>query len=241
MKIKKMESVKRLIFDADDTLWDNNIFYENATQEFFTLYVAAGGDKHQIENEFNETESAVVKEKGYGSNSFLYIIQSLFESHPELRENAEIETNYHKIINGFRKHLAGQIAIFPGVISTLKKLSNKYELYVLTKGNIEEQKQKLQRSKLLIHFQDSFVVHEKNLMTYKKILQHKKWRAEEVCMVGNSPKSDINPALRMGMYAVFIPYPYTWKLESEALLKNHPQLYVVSKFSDLISLFSIID
>jgi putative hydrolase of the HAD superfamily len=236
-----MEEVKRLIFDADDTLWDNNVFYENATQEFFELWVTAGGDRKQIEKEFNQTESAVVREKGYGSSSFLYIIQSLYESHPELKENIKIIRDYNKIIKSFKKHLEGQIAIFPEVIPTLKKLSNKYELYILTKGNLAEQKQKLRKSKLLTYFNDSFVVHEKNLRTYENILKNKKWHAEEVCMIGNSPKSDINPALRMGMYAVFIPYPYTWKLESESLLKNHSHLYVVSKFSDLIPLFGMID
>ena len=62
---------------------------------------------------------------------------------------------------------------------------------------------------------------------------------DEICMIGNSPKSDINPALRVGMHAVFIPYPFTWKLDNEALLGDHPRLITLTKFSDLIDLFKL--
>jgi putative hydrolase of the HAD superfamily len=233
-----MKSVKRLIFDADDTLWDNNVFYVQATQEFFQLCVKAGIESRQIEREFNKAEAAFVTDKGYGSRSYLAILSSLYESHPELKSHTRLKSRYHKIIKDFRQHLVGQPSIFPEVIPTLEVLAHKYELYILTKGNIEEQKQKLIRSKLLHYFKDSFVVSEKNLQTYQSILQQKNWSVQDLCMIGNSPKSDINPALNIGMYAVFIPYQYTWKLEDEALMENHPHLYIIPKFSDLIKLLN---
>jgi putative hydrolase of the HAD superfamily len=76
---------------------------------------------------------------------------------------------------------------------------------------------------------------EKNLHTYNRIIELKRWEPQTVCMIGNSPKSDINPSLKAGMYAIFIPYAYTWKLEDESL-SEHPRLTSLKKFSDLITL-----
>ena len=141
------------------------------------------------------------------------------------------------IIIEFKRHLKQPLAIFPQVIPTLKQLARSYDLYVLTKGNIKEQKQKLDRFGHISLFKESFVVLEKNINTYQSILRKNHWPADEMCMIGNSPKSDINPALKVGMFAVFIPYAYTWKLDNEALCQGHPKLVTISKFSDLLSLF----
>jgi putative hydrolase of the HAD superfamily len=234
-----IEHVKRLIFDADDTLWDNNIYYVRATEDFFKLCVTAGIPQKSAQRDFDQLEAVVVKERGYGSKSFKFILNTLFESYPVLLNNERYQKKYKKIIREFHNHMECPPSLFPDVISTLEKLSSSYDLYVLTKGNLEEQKEKLHKSNLLSHFKECFIVSEKETETYLSILRQHKWMPDEICMIGNSPKSDINPALRVGMHAVFIPYPFTWKLDNEALLGDHPRLITLTKFSDLIDLFKL--
>jgi len=232
-----MKRIKRLIFDADDTLWDNNIYYERAAGKFIQLAVLAGIPGYKAQHDFDTEEALVVKRRGYGSRSFLIILENLFESYPAFKQNSNYKKAYLDIITEFKKHLNKPLAIFPQVVATLKKLSRSYDLYVLTKGNIQEQKEKLERFGHLSLFKESFVVLEKNIQTYRSMLRENQWQAEEICMIGNSPKSDINPALQVGMFAVFIPYPYTWKLDNEVLCQGHPKLVTISKFSELLSLF----
>ncbi|MFC2088887.1 HAD hydrolase-like protein, partial [Calditrichota bacterium] len=133
----------------------------------------------------------------------------------------------------FRNKAQNKPPVFSDVGPTLKKLKKNFDLFVLTKGNIEEQKRKVETSELSDYFDEIFVVSEKNDQTYKSISDKYHWQVDECCMVGNSPKSDINPALRLGMYAIFIPYPYTWKLDNEAVLEGHPNLYTVKAISSV--------
>jgi putative hydrolase of the HAD superfamily len=232
-----MAPIKYLIFDADDTLWVNNVFYERATHNFFQLLVKAGASPEKMETDFQIIESQTVKEHGYGSDSFLVIMDRLYRRYTGILTRPQQHKEYQTIITDFKKRSQRRPAIFPGVISVLKQLQKKYELYILTKGNIAEQNRKLQHSRLLPLFHGTFVELEKNQHTYERILQQKGWAAEEVCMIGNSPKSDINPALRCGMHAVMIPYTYTWKFDTEPLMEDHPKLVIVQKFTDLLWVF----
>jgi putative hydrolase of the HAD superfamily len=228
-----MLTIKYLIFDADDTLWANNVFYERATYHFFQLAGKAGVSLDKIEQDFQSIELRTVQENGYGSDSFLLIMERLYRKYSDILTTARQQKEYLSIITDFKQRAWRRPAIFPGVLPVLKHLRKKFELYILTKGNIEEQNRKLQNSRLLPLFSGTFVELEKNQHTYERILQEKGWQATEVCMIGNSPKSDINPALKCGMQAIFIPYTYTWKFDTEPLLAEHPNLAIVNRFADL--------
>ena len=235
--MKKSLKIKKLIFDADDTLWENNIYYINASEDFVDLITKSGLSKEKIEQDFRTLERKVVKEMGYGSQNYLYLLRMVFEQYATVINIQDISPEFEKICSEFESHLHTQPKIFPEVSSILAKLGEKYQLYVLTKGNIEEQKQKLEKSKLLKYFQQVFVESEKNINTYRRILKDNQWAVDEICMIGNSLKSDINPALKLGMCAVLIPYQHTWVLEDEPLLPNQDRLKIVQSFSDLPSLF----
>jgi putative hydrolase of the HAD superfamily len=228
--------IKRLIFDADDTLWENNIYYIKAAEEFVDLISKIGLLKEKIEEDFQILERQVVREMGYGSQNYLYILRTLFEQYGSLIIDQKINTKFEKICTNFESHLHTPLKIFPNVPSILAKLAKKYPLYVLTKGNIEEQKQKLEKSDLLKYFQRTFVETEKDITTYQRILKDNQWAVDETCMIGNSPKSDINPALKLGMCAIFIPYQHTWVFDDEPLIPNQEHLKIVQSFSDLPSI-----
>lgn len=232
-----MTQIKYLIFDADDTLWHNNVFYERATYHFFQLVHRSGISMDSVEHEFQVAEVNTVREYGYGSDSFLIILERLYQKYAAVWSNKKYQKEFETIIGDFKKRSRRRPAIFPGVLPVLNQLRKKFDLYILTKGNIQEQNRKLQYSNLLPLFKGAFVELEKNQHTYQRILKENNWQSSEVCMIGNSPKSDINPALKTGMHAVFIPYSYTWKFDTEPLLEHHPHLVIVKSFSDLPGLF----
>ena len=229
--------IKRLIFDADDTLWENNIHYIKAAESLVDLITPLGYSKNDVENEFQILERSVVREKGYGSEKYIYVLRTLFDQYTHNHNNNNLQKKIDSICSEFESHLHTPPKVFPEVPHILEKLGNVYPLYVLTKGNIEEQKRKLENSELLLYFQDTFVVTEKDISTYREVLEENCWNAEEICMIGNSPKSDINPALKLGMCAVLIPYQHTWVLEDEPLMSNQDRLQIVESFSDLPALF----
>ncbi len=231
-----MLPLKYLIFDADDTLWANNVFYERATYNFSQLVKKTGVSLDKVEKDFQSIEVQTVKEHGYGSDSFLVIMERLYRKYADILTTVQQHKDYLSIITDFKKRTQRRPAIFPGVLPVLKQLQKRFELYILTKGNIDEQNRKLQNSRLLPFFHGTFIELEKNQHTYERILQEKGWLATEVCMIGNSPKSDINPALKCGMQAIFIPYTYTWKFDTEPLLEGHPKLVIVNRFADLLQI-----
>jgi putative hydrolase of the HAD superfamily len=235
--MKHTSKIKRLIFDADDTLWENNIHYIKAAGDFADLMSYLGYSKEKVEQDFQTLEKKVVQDLGYGSENYVFVLRTLFNQYNTKNKNTKVFRQFEKICNEFERHLHLQPKIFPEVPSILNQLSTKYPLYVLTKGNIEEQKRKLENSDLLQYFQKAFVESEKDIFTYRRLLRENGWTASGMCMIGNSPKSDINPALRIGMFAVLIPYKYNWILEEEPLDSNQDRLKIVDSFADLPGLF----
>ncbi len=233
MSIKK---VKNIIFDADDTLWENNIYYVRAAEDLVNLLHESGKIQSKIENDFQALEHEVVRTMGYGSQNYIYILKTLFHRYKNDLNDPSHPERLKDICETFSEHVKIQPRIFPRVEETLSELKDRYPLYVLTKGDIQEQWGKLERSNLLPYFEKTFVKSEKDFETYQKILTNNKWNPSETCMIGNSPKSDINPALKAGLWAIYIPYEHTWVLDDEAILPNQQNLYTVSSFPDILSI-----
>ncbi len=225
--------IKQIIFDADDTLWENNIYYVKAMNDLLDLLAKAGLDRSRLQKEFDQLELQVVRERGYGSYNFVWILETLNDHY---KEAIDVKT-FEKIVNRFKEHPVKKPELFTGVIETLNYLKKRYHLYVLTKGDFKEQEQKIINAGIHDFVDAYFIVSEKEDNVYKEILTKHHWKAEETCMVGNSPKSDINPALRMGMYAVYIPYRDTWKLDDEPIEPVDNRFFQLERFTELKKLF----
>lgn len=230
-----MKQIQRLIFDADDTLWENNIFYLKAANDFFKLLINAGYQRIQVEYTFDQLEKSVVNDHGYGSINFIYILEELFKKYPVSTDNVRQKLNL--IIDEFNAHKINKPLLFDHVKETMERLSADYDLYILTKGDYKEQELKIKNSGLSSFIQEYFILPEKNDQTYFDLLHTNNWSAEKVCMIGNSPKSDINPALRNNMYAVYIPYRNTWKLDIEPIINKNGKFIQISHFKELKNLF----
>lgn len=229
----KLKFIKQIVFDADDTLWENNVYYVQATNDLLDLFAKAGLDRKQIQKEFDALELWVVRERGYGSHNFVWILESLYERYKDLIDYEA----FKKIVDRFKEHPNRKPALFEGVIDTLKYLKKNYDLYVLTKGEFKEQEQKIINSGVHEIVDAYFIVPEKEDEVYREILHQHHWKVEETCMVGNSPKSDINPALRVGMYAIHIPYRDTWKLDDEPIEPADGRFFKLRKFTELKKLY----
>ena len=123
--------------------------------------------------------------------------------------------------------------VIPGVPETLAYLAPRHDLTLFTKGHPEEQKLKIDRSGLGRFFAHTAIVREKDAAAYRNLVEDRGMEPERAWMIGNSPKSDINPALAAGLNAVFVPHAHTWVLEKQEIEPGKGKLLVVEQFADL--------
>ena len=225
-------NAQTLLIDADDTLWENNIYFERAIATFISFLNHHEYSPLQVREVLNQVERASILTHGYGLHSFAHSLVETFE-----RLAVEpITPALHETIHGFAHAIAGHpVEILAGVPETLGYLSQRHHLILMTKGAIAEQTGKVERSGLKEYFAAIEVVSEKDVSTYRTVISKYALRLDATWMIGNSPKSDINPALAAGLNAVFVPHGNTWVLEHEEVNSAEPprQLLVVEKFSEL--------
>ncbi|HXT72536.1 MAG TPA: HAD family hydrolase [Candidatus Angelobacter sp.] len=219
-----------ILIDADDTLWENNIFFEQTINRFLSCLIHLGYTSEYSRHILNETERRNVLQHGYGVKCF----------------RRSLEDTYLKLAGGMaRKEVVQQIEkmatelestppqILEGVPETLAYLSGRHRLILLTKGEPAEQAAKVERSGLARYFESVEIVTEKDHSTYERVIHQFKIVKSHGWMVGNSPRSDINPALRAGLNAVFIPHHATWILEHSELESGTGKLILVTSFREL--------
>jgi putative hydrolase of the HAD superfamily len=221
-----------LLIDADDTLWENNIYFERAIARFISFLNHQEYSAEQVREILNGVERESILTHGYGLHSFAHSLVETFE-----RLSVEpLTPELHNTINSFCHVIADHpVEILAGVPETLRYLSERHHLILMTKGAIAEQSSKIERSGLKEYFSAVEIVAEKDAGTYSAMASKYGLVSDFTWMVGNSPKSDINPALAAGLNAVFVPHGNTWILEHDELAPADPprRLLVVDKFADL--------
>ncbi len=226
---------QNLIIDADDTLWENNIYFEEAFSAFCEFLAHSMLQPPEIRSILDEIELANIKQHGYGSLNFG---RNLKECYQRLAER-EIHREDLECVMGFAERILEQpVEIIPGVPETLAYLSVRHDLTLFTKGHPEEQKLKIERSGLGIYFGHTAIVNEKDAASYNRLVADREMNPENAWMIGNSPKSDINPALMAGINAVFVPHAHTWVLEKQEIVNGTGRrLLLLESFSDLTDHF----
>jgi putative hydrolase of the HAD superfamily len=124
-----------------------------------------------------------------------------------------------------------------GVEETLEYLAGRHSLTLFTKGDPEEQKLKLDHSGLAIYFGHTAIVKEKDAPSYAALIRERQLDPAHTWMIGNSPKSDINPALEAGLHAVFVPHERTWTLERAEIREGPGRLIRIERFEELREYF----
>ncbi len=222
-----------LAFDADDTLWDNQSYFESVERDYCEL-LSPYGSAEDISASLFKTETANMPLLGYGCKAFTI---SLIENALSV-SNGQISPNdIRRIVDLGKSLLSLPSTPLPGVVDTLRQIHSlhRYKLVVFTKGNMLDQQNKLERSGLAAWFDDVIVVADKTHREYKRLCTLFDTDISRMTMVGNSFKSDIAPVLQLGGYAVHIPFHVTWKLEETEEFDHH-RLCRLQQITDMLRL-----
>ena len=221
-----------LLIDADDTLWENNVYFERAIVRFISFLNHHEFSPEQVREVLNDVERECIVKHGYGLHSFSHALVDTFERLSVRPVTPEL----HAQITGFAHTVSDHpIELLPEVPRTLEHLSARHQLILVTKGAVPEQSGKIERSGLKKYFAATEIVAEKNSATYDGLVAKHSLARDSTWMIGNSPKSDINPALAAGLHAVFVPHGDTWILEHEEVnaAPAAQRLLIVGRFAEL--------
>lgn len=198
--------ITTIAFDADDTLWINEPYFQEAEKQFCILledYLP----QHTVSQELFKTEMKNLHLYGYGVKG---VILCMIETASRISNRTVSLELIDRIIEIGHELLEKPIELLAGVQETLEQLKGKYKLIVATKGDLLDQQRKLKKSGLESYFHHIEIMSDKKVSDYQKLLKHLDCAPEHFLMLGNSIKSDILPVLELGGFGGHIPYHITW-------------------------------
>ncbi len=222
--------LKAIAFDADDTLWVNEPYFQETEHQFCALledYLP----HHSVSKELFKTEIQNLALYGYGVKGF---ILSMLETALRVSNNTVSNSVLEKIVQYGKDLLEKPIELLEGVEETLQLLKSKYRIVVATKGDLLDQERKLKRSGLENYFHHIEIMSDKQEADYGKLIRHLDIKPEEFLMIGNSLKSDIMPVLAMGGHGVHVPYHTTWAHEKTEHVIEHPNFRQVQSIKEIL-------
>lgn len=227
-------SIKVIAFDADDTLWVNEPYFQ-ATEAKFCALLEDFLPHHQVSQELFKTEIQNLSLYGYGVKGF---ILSMVETALRVSgKTLNIDIIEQAILYG-KELLDKPIELLDGVELVLQSLSKKYKLVVATKGDLLDQERKLKKSGIDHYFHHTEIMSDKQERDYAKLTKHLEIKPEEFMMIGNSIKSDVLPVLAIGGHAVHVPYHTTWAHEKVEHNIQHEKFSVINTLTDILPILS---
>lgn len=226
-----MTGITSIAFDADDTLWVNEPYFQEVEHKFCGLledYMPA----HAVSKELYRIEMQNLPLYGYGIKAF---ILSMIETILEVTNKTAPPELLYKAIQYGQEMMQKPIELLDGVESTLQQLKGKYRLVVATKGDLLDQERKLKKSGLAHYFHHIEIMSDKKESDYEKLLRHLDCHPEQFLMIGNSLKSDVLPVLNLGGYAAHVPFHTTWAHEKIELAIDNPKFFELASLSHLIA------
>ena len=229
--------IKIIGFDADDTLWVNEPYFQD-TEKLFCELLSGYMLPEQTSQELLKTEMENINLYGYGAKSF---ILSMVETALRISNNQVSQEKINKIISLGKELLSKPIVLLDGVQQVLAHLHQKgMKLIVASKGDLLDQERKLSKSNIEKYFHHVEIMSDKKESDYLKLLSHLEINPENFLMIGNSLKSDIIPVLNIGGSAIHIPYHITWQYEKAEDTVAHIKNFVkVKQISDVLKILSI--
>lgn len=223
-----------LIFDADDTLWENNVLFERVVDDFTDWLAHPTLDRAGVRAILDEIEAANMVVQGVGAEAFLRNLGQAFERLSSRPRTAADEAQIRSLAADLLDH---RIVLMPAVAETLTELADRHRVLLLTRGSVTEQQRKIDASGLADLFESTHIVAHKVPDTYRELAAVKELDVGRSWMIGNSPRSDILPARAVGMRAVYIPNPDTWSLEMTELDGQDSGVVTLTAFAQLTTLF----
>jgi putative hydrolase of the HAD superfamily len=224
------KTIQVIAFDADDTLWVNEPYFQEAEKKFCEMmedYLP----NHTVSRHLLETEIRNLPHYGYGVKSFML---SMIESAINMSDRTVGLDAIENIIQYGKDLLEKPIELIDGVQEVLEALQGKYKLVMATKGDLLDQEKKLIRSGLESFFHHIEIVSEKKEPNYRKLIQHLDIDPAHFLMIGNSLKSDIMPVLNIGGHGYHVPYHTTWAYERVEKHIDHPNFRQLESIRDAL-------
>jgi putative hydrolase of the HAD superfamily len=223
--------IKVIAFDADDTLWHNEIYFQEIEHKFCAL-LEEYLPQHTVARELLQTEIQNINLYGYGVKAFML---SMIETAIRISDHTIKPEVINKIISFGKEMLDKPVQKMDGVVEVLEKLKNRYRLVVATKGDLLDQERKLKKSNLEHYFHHVEIMSEKGEADYQKLINHLDIQPSAFLMIGNSLKSDVLPVLKLGAHAIHIPYHITWDHEKIETTITHENFKQVERIVDVLN------
>lgn len=224
--------IKVIGFDADDTLWINEPFYQDVEKEFCQILKPYMTESETSEELF-KTEMQNLEIYGYGAKGF---VLAMIETALRTTDGKITSEEISRIIHTGKSLLNMPIKLLGEVESVLQKLQGCYRLILATKGDLLDQERKLQKSGLIGYFHHIEIMSDKQEINYKKLLKHLDIAPHEFLMVGNSIKSDILPVINIGSLAIHVPFDVMWQHERNHAIVDNDTFITVTKISEILNL-----
>ena len=219
-----------LLVSADDTLWENNVYFERTIERFLTLVEPFGYAHGYARHVLNETERLNIRQHGYGVRSF---VRSLEETYVKLAGKLAQRSGLDKVSALVAELERTPPRVLEGVPETLQYLSQRHRMILFTPGEPAEQAGKVERSGLQGFFEAIEIIAEKSAEAYDQLVRKHHVVKSHGWLVGNSARSDIVPALQAGLNAALVPHPGTREQEQMDLQSGTGKLLIVSSFREL--------
>jgi putative hydrolase of the HAD superfamily len=224
--------IKVIAFDADDTLWVNEPYFQNTEKKFCAL-LEEYLPQQDLSRELLKIEIENLALYGYGIKGY---ILSMIETALKVTDNTITNEAIDRII-GYGKELLNEpIELLDNVEEVLKALQGQYRIVVATKGDLLDQERKLKKSGLSHYFHHIEIMSEKGEEDYLKLIRHLDILPEEFMMIGNSLKSDVIPVLNIGGHAIHVPYHTTWAHEHVETTLEHDNFRHVERLEEVLGL-----
>ena len=223
---------KIIAFDADDTLWHNEPYFDEAQERFCALFQDFASSQeilglilnHQVKN---------LPLYGFGIKAFTL---SMIETALQLTQNNITGTGIEKVIAIGKDLLQKPVELLPNVEEVLQELQGQYKLVVATKGDLKDQHRKLHDSNLGKYFHHIEVLSDKTELDYTKMLSRLDCKPEDFVMIGNSLKSDVLPILNIGGVGIHIPYHTTWEYEKIDFEIEHENFTALTDIKEVLAI-----
>lgn len=228
-----LKHIKVIGFDADDTLWVNEPYFQDVEKRFRQLMKPYLNDEELVSKELFKTEIANLGIYGFGAKAY---ILSMIEAAVLISRGKVSAVEIHQIIDLGKSLMDMPLTLLDDVENVLRKLKSNYLFILVTKGDLLDQERKLQKSGLVEYFHHIEIVSDKHEENYKKLLMHLNIKPEEFLMVGNSVKSDILPVINIGAQAIHVPFEVTWQHEVIHDLPESNHFITVNRLSEILNL-----
>jgi len=222
--------IKTIAFDADDTLWVNEPYFQAAERRFCDL-LSAYLPADAVQQELFKTEMKNLPLYGYGIKG---VMLSMIETITRVTNGTAQLQLIDQALQLGHELLQKPIELLPGVEETLESLHGKYRLVIATKGDLVDQERKLNKSGLQNYFHHIEIMSNKQVANYEKLLKQLDCSPGNFLMLGNSVKSDILPVLALEAFAGHIPFHTTWQHEVHEENVEHPNLLSLNNIADII-------